>query len=104
MVDTNTDPDPIDVVIPANDDAIRAIRLISGAMADAIIEGKQGHMSAGLPSAIVLVASLTNLTNLSFEETKSVSELTSVIAATLPSTKNLVLTNIMVVKLVLSLF
>lgn len=43
MVDTNTDPDPIDVVIPANDDAIRAIRLISGAMADAIIEGKQGQ-------------------------------------------------------------
>ena len=43
MVDTNTDPDPIDVVIPANDDAICAIRLISGAMADAIIEGKQGQ-------------------------------------------------------------
>ena len=43
MVDTNTDTDPIDVVIPANDDAIRAIRLISGAMADAIIEGKQGQ-------------------------------------------------------------
>lgn len=43
MVDTNTDPTPIDVVIPANDDAIRAIRLISGAMADAIIEGKQGQ-------------------------------------------------------------
>lgn len=42
MVDTNTDPTPIDVVIPSNDDAIRAIRLISGAMADAIIEGKQG--------------------------------------------------------------
>ncbi len=43
MVDTNTDPDPIDVVIPANDDAIRAIRLITGAMADAVIEGKQGQ-------------------------------------------------------------
>ena len=43
MVDTNTDPDPIDVVIPSNDDAIRAIRLIVGAMADAIIEGKQGQ-------------------------------------------------------------
>ena len=43
MVDTNTDPDPIDVVIPSNDDAIRAIRLIAGAMADAIIEGKQGQ-------------------------------------------------------------
>ena len=42
MVDTNTDPTPIDVIIPSNDDAIRAIRLISGAMADAVIEGKQG--------------------------------------------------------------
>ncbi len=43
MVDTNTDPTPIDVIIPSNDDAIRAIRLISGAMADAIVEGKQGQ-------------------------------------------------------------
>ncbi|GFZ27209.1 30S ribosomal protein S2 [Lactobacillus corticis] len=43
MVDTNTDPTPIDVVIPSNDDAIRAIRLIAGAMADAVIEGKQGE-------------------------------------------------------------
>ena len=42
MVDTNTDPTPIDVIIPSNDDAIRAIRLISGAMADAVLEGKQG--------------------------------------------------------------
>ncbi|KRL64016.1 30S ribosomal protein S2 [Lactobacillus psittaci] len=46
MVDTNTDPDPIDVIIPANDDAIRAIRLIAGAMADAVIEGKQGEDDA----------------------------------------------------------
>jgi len=41
MVDTNCDPDPIDYVIPANDDAIRAIRLITGKIADAIIEGQQ---------------------------------------------------------------
>ncbi|MDA3777775.1 30S ribosomal protein S2 [Lactobacillus delbrueckii] len=46
MVDTNTDPTPIDVIIPSNDDAIRAIRLIAGAMADAIIEGKQGADNA----------------------------------------------------------
>ena len=39
MVDTN----PIDVVIPSNDDAIRAIRLIAGAMADAVVEGQQGQ-------------------------------------------------------------
>ncbi|MDD5886899.1 MAG: 30S ribosomal protein S2 [Oscillospiraceae bacterium] len=43
IVDTNCDPDEIDYVIPGNDDAIRAVRLISGAMADACIEGKQGQ-------------------------------------------------------------
>jgi small subunit ribosomal protein S2 len=39
MVDTNCDPDPIDYVIPANDDAIRAIKLIVSRMADAVMEG-----------------------------------------------------------------
>ena len=43
IVDTNCDPDEIDYVIPGNDDAIRAVKLIAGAMADAIIEGKQGE-------------------------------------------------------------
>ena len=43
MVDTNTDPDDIDVIIPSNDDAIRAVRLITSKMADAIIEGNQGE-------------------------------------------------------------
>ena len=43
IVDTNCDPDLIDYVIPANDDAIRAVKLITGKMADAIIEGKQGE-------------------------------------------------------------
>jgi small subunit ribosomal protein S2 len=43
IVDTNCDPDEIDYVIPGNDDAIRAVKLISGAMADAIIEGRQGQ-------------------------------------------------------------
>ncbi|MCD7837372.1 MAG: 30S ribosomal protein S2 [Clostridiales bacterium] len=43
IVDTNCDPDEVDYVIPGNDDAIRAIRLISGIMANAIIEGKQGE-------------------------------------------------------------
>ncbi|HLR42411.1 MAG TPA: 30S ribosomal protein S2 [Pseudogracilibacillus sp.] len=42
IVDTNCDPDEIDYVIPANDDAIRAVKLLSGKMADAIIEGRQG--------------------------------------------------------------
>ncbi len=43
MVDTNTDPDNIDHIIPANDDAIRAIKLITSVMADAIVEGNQGE-------------------------------------------------------------
>lgn len=42
IVDTNCDPDEIDYIIPGNDDAIRAIRLISGKMADAVIEGLEG--------------------------------------------------------------
>ncbi len=41
MVDTNCNPDPVDHVIPSNDDAIRAIKLVSGKMADAINEGQQ---------------------------------------------------------------
>ncbi len=43
MVDTNADPDEIDVKIPSNDDAIRAVRLITSKMADAIIEANQGE-------------------------------------------------------------
>ena len=43
IVDTNCDPDVIDYVIPGNDDAIRAIKLIASVMADAVIEGKQGE-------------------------------------------------------------
>ena len=46
IVDTNCDPDDVDYVIPGNDDAIRAVKLIAGAMADAIIEGRQGTQEA----------------------------------------------------------
>ena len=46
IVDTNCDPDEIDYVIPGNDDAIRAVKLIAGAMADAIIAGRQGEQTA----------------------------------------------------------
>ena len=46
IVDTNCDPDEIDYVIPGNDDAIRAVKLIAGAMANAIIEGREGQMGA----------------------------------------------------------
>ena len=43
IVDTNCDPDEVDYVIPGNDDAIRSIRLISAAMASAVMEGRQGE-------------------------------------------------------------
>ncbi|MBR6206251.1 MAG: 30S ribosomal protein S2 [Oscillospiraceae bacterium] len=43
IVDTNCDPDEIDYVIPGNDDAIRAIRLIASTMANAVVEGRQGR-------------------------------------------------------------
>ncbi|MGI6435412.1 MAG: 30S ribosomal protein S2 [Syntrophomonadaceae bacterium] len=43
IVDTNCDPDEIDYVIPGNDDAIRAVKLISSRIADAVLEGKQGE-------------------------------------------------------------
>lgn len=46
IVDTNCDPDEVDYVIPGNDDAIRAVKLISQTMADAIIEGRQGQQGA----------------------------------------------------------
>ena len=46
IVDTNCDPDEIDYVIPGNDDAIRAVKLIAGRMVDAIIEGREGETAA----------------------------------------------------------
>ncbi len=46
IVDTNCDPEEVDYVIPGNDDAIRAVKLIAGAMANAIIEGQQGEQVA----------------------------------------------------------
>ncbi len=50
MCDTNCDPDDVDYVIPANDDAIRAVKLIVGKLADAVIEGKQGESFAEAPA------------------------------------------------------
>ncbi len=52
IVDTNCDPDEIDYVIPGNDDAIRAIRLIAGTMANAVIEGRQGESFAEGEAAV----------------------------------------------------
>lgn len=63
MVDTNADPEPIDVVIPANDDAIRAVKLITAKMADAIIEGRQGE-DAGAEQIVEEAASEESLEEL----------------------------------------
>ena len=52
IVDTNCDPDEVDYVIPGNDDAIRAIRLISATMANAIQEGRQGIDAAEAPAEV----------------------------------------------------
>ena len=46
IVDTNCDPDEVDYVIPGNDDAIRAVKLITAKLADGIIEGRQGEQLA----------------------------------------------------------
>ena len=51
IVDTNCDPDDADYIIPGNDDAIRAIKLISAALADAVIEGRQGEQMAEAEAA-----------------------------------------------------
>ncbi|ENH98209.1 30S ribosomal protein S2 [Gracilibacillus halophilus YIM-C55.5] len=50
IVDTNCDPDEIDYVIPANDDAIRAVKLLTGKMADAVLEAKQGETTEEAPA------------------------------------------------------
>ncbi|QPC46372.1 30S ribosomal protein S2 [Mangrovibacillus cuniculi] len=56
IVDTNCDPDEIDYVIPANDDAIRAVKLLTGKIADAILESKQGEETAEVETAEVTAA------------------------------------------------
>ena len=53
IVDTNCDPDEVDYVIPGNDDAIRAVRLIAGAVADAVIEGRQGESTSAVAEEAV---------------------------------------------------
>ncbi|WGN89073.1 30S ribosomal protein S2 [Ligilactobacillus faecis] len=70
MVDTNADPDEIDVKIPSNDDAIRAVRLITSKMADAIIEGRQGEDDAPVSEETF---------NANDEEVESIEEIVEVV-------------------------
>ena len=53
IVDTNCDPDEVDYVIPGNDDAIRAVKLLVGVVANAVIEGKEGQMGAAADESAV---------------------------------------------------
>ncbi len=53
IVDTNCDPDNVDYVIPGNDDAIRAIKLIVATMANAVLEGKQGEQMGDVPENLL---------------------------------------------------
>ena len=50
IVDTNCDPDDVDYVIPGNDDAIRAVKLIAQTMANAVVEGRQGEQASEAPA------------------------------------------------------
>ena len=59
IVDTNCDPDEVDYVIPGNDDAIRSIRLISAAMANAVMEGRQGEDAEEAPAEVEAAAEET---------------------------------------------
>ncbi|MBQ2740566.1 MAG: 30S ribosomal protein S2, partial [Clostridia bacterium] len=56
ITDTNCDPDEIDYVIPGNDDAIRAIKLISSVIANAVIEANQGEEAVAAPTEVAEVA------------------------------------------------
>ena len=61
IVDTNCDPDDADYIIPGNDDAIRAIKLISSVLADAVIEGNQGEQNAPVAESEVLVEATSDI-------------------------------------------
>ena len=61
IVDTNCDPDDADYIIPGNDDAIRAIKLISSVLADAVIEGNQGEQNAPAAESEVLVEATSDI-------------------------------------------
>ncbi len=52
IADTNCDPDELDYIIPGNDDAIRAVKLIVGKMADAVVEAKQGSVDVDTEEAV----------------------------------------------------
>ncbi len=69
IVDTNCDPDEIDYIIPANDDAIRAVKLLTSTMADAILEAKQGEETEEVTKAEAVEAEVEVTTEEAVENT-----------------------------------
>ncbi len=74
ILDTNADPDEVDFPIPGNDDAIRSVRLITGLMADAVIEGRQGEQNAEEESSPAEEAEESEVVEEAVEETESETE------------------------------
>ncbi|MDF2556732.1 MAG: rpsB [Bacillales bacterium] len=74
MCDTNCDPDEIDYVIPSNDDAIRAVKLIAARLADAIIEGRQGENYADAEVAFEAPVAEVTASEVSIEEVVEAAE------------------------------
>jgi small subunit ribosomal protein S2 len=68
IVDTNCDPDEIDYVIPGNDDAIRAVKLLAGKIADAVLEAKQGEQLTDTASTTAVPTEETELSGIELVE------------------------------------
>jgi small subunit ribosomal protein S2 len=71
VVDTNCDPTPIDFIVPANDDAIRAIKLLATKMADAVLEGKQMRKDRGMAEEAISEEDLMYLGEATLEKIRS---------------------------------
>ncbi|MEG1583885.1 MAG: 30S ribosomal protein S2, partial [Anaerovorax sp.] len=85
IVDTNCDPDDVDYIIPANDDAIRAVKLIAGKMADAIMEANQGESFDEGPDAEATAVTEAEIAEeVAAEPVVEVAELEAVAAAETP--------------------
>ncbi len=67
VVDTNCDPDEVDIAIPGNDDAIRAVKLLTGTIANAIVEAKQGEQVEAEETETVLVEEVVEIEEVSEE-------------------------------------
>jgi len=76
LIDTNCDPDDVDVIIPANDDAVRSVSLILTALADAVIEAKEGIVlrQAGPEGKVSMEAAMNAKSMLEQAEAKDVEE------------------------------